>query len=93
MLHKPRLRGKGVIYQKSDSCNKAVDDRSGVLYQEYHLSDGENVLMALRFLFNAMSAKSQKHLQFQGIPLMIYLDNGPVAKSLIFQRVCKHTWY
>jgi len=66
-----------------------VDDRSGMMYQEYHLSDGENVLMALRFLFNAMSPKQQKHNPFQGIPLIIYLDNGPVAKSLVFQRVCK----
>jgi len=66
-----------------------VDDRSGMIYQEYHLSEGENILMALRFLFNAMSPKPQKHLPFQGIPLMIYLDNGPVAKSLVFQRVCK----
>lgn len=65
-----------------------VDDRSGMMYQEYHLSEGENVLMALRFLFNAMSSKPQKHLPFQGIPLMIYLDNGPVTKSLVFQRVC-----
>jgi len=66
-----------------------VDDRSGVMYQEYHASKGENVLMALRFLFNAMSAKSQKQVRFQGIPLMIYLDNGPIAKSLVFQRVCQ----
>jgi hypothetical protein len=37
-----------------------------------------------------MSSKSlkQKHLPLQGIPLMIYLDNGPVAKSLVFKRVC-----
>lgn len=66
-----------------------VDDRSGMMYQEYHLSEGENVLMALLFLFNAMSVKSQKHIPFQGIPVMIYMDNGPVAKSLVFQRVCK----
>lgn len=66
-----------------------VDDRSGMMYQEYHLSEGENVLMALRFLFNAMSVKSQKHIPFQGIPAMIYMDNGPIAKSLVFQRVCK----
>ena len=32
-----------------------VDDRSGMVYQEYHLS--KNILMALRFLFNAMSPK------------------------------------
>ncbi|AVP87907.1 integrase catalytic subunit [Candidatus Phycorickettsia trachydisci] len=59
------------------------------MYQEYHLSEGENVLMSLKFLFNAMSAKSEKSLPFQGIPAMIYTDNGPVAKSLVFQRVCK----
>jgi len=66
-----------------------VDDRSGMTYQEYCLSDGENTLIALRFLFNAMSPKPKTKVPFQGIPSMIYLDNGPVAKSLVFQRVCK----
>ena len=64
-----------------------VDDRSGVLYQEYFLSDGENALMALQFLFNAMSPKKQKNFLFQGIPKALYLDNGPVSKSLLFRRV------
>jgi len=45
--------------------------------------------MALRFLFNAMLPKPNKQMLFQGIPLMIYLDNEPVAKSLVFQRFCK----
>eukprot|EP01037_Dinobryon_pediforme_P015992 gene15992-16162_t len=45
-----------------------VDDRSGVLYQEYFLSDGETALMALQFLFNAMAPKKQKNFPFQGIP-------------------------
>jgi hypothetical protein len=66
-----------------------VDDRSGMTYQEYCLSDGENVFMALKFLFNAMSHKSKTKVPFQGIPSMIYLDNGPVTRSLVFQRVCK----
>lgn len=44
-----------------------VDDRSGVLYQEYFLSDGETALMALQFLFNAMAPKKQKNFPFQGI--------------------------
>ena len=64
-----------------------VDDRSGVLYQEYFVSDGESALMALQFLFNAMAPKKQKNFPFQGIPKAMYLDNGPVAKSLLFQRV------
>ena len=66
-----------------------VDDRSGVLYQEYFLSDGESALMALQFLFNAMAAKKQKNFPFQGIPKALYLDNGPVAKSLLFQRIAE----
>jgi transposase InsO family protein len=84
-----RLSDNNTGDEQSLLLASVVDDRSGMVYQEYHLSEGENVLMALRFLFNAMSAKSQKNLSFQGIPLMIYLDNGPVAKSLVFQRVCK----
>lgn len=66
----------------------AVDDRSGVAYQEYRCVYGEDVAAALRFLFNAMSPKDDEPgLVLQGIPAMIYLDNGPVAKSGVFKRV------
>lgn len=64
-----------------------VDDRSGVAYQEYHQVYGEDVEAALRFLFNAMSAKTVENFPFQGIPQMLYLDNGPIARSLVFQKV------
>ena len=68
-----------------------VDDRSGVAYQEYRCVYGEDVEAALRFLFNAMSPKPAAADggadPFQGIPVMIYLDNGPVAKSAVFKRV------
>ncbi|MCY7274639.1 MAG: IS481 family transposase [Phormidesmis sp. CAN_BIN44] len=64
-----------------------VDDRSGVCYQEYHCVYGEDVEAALRFLFNAMTAKATDGLPFQGIPEMIYTDNGPIAKSQVFQNV------
>lgn len=64
-----------------------VDDRSGVCYQEYHCVYGEDVEAALRFLFNAMTAKAQEGFPFQGIPEMIYTDNGPIAKSQVFQNV------
>ena len=62
-----------------------VDDRSGTSYQEYRCVYGEDAESALRFLFNAMAPKEDT--EFQGIPEMIYLDNGPVAKSLVFQTV------
>ena len=67
-----------------------VDDRSGVAYQEYRCVYGEDAETALRFLFNAMSPKIAEQGEadpFQGIPIAIYLDNGPVAKSAVFKRV------
>ncbi len=64
-----------------------VDDRSGVCYQEYRCVYGEDVEAALRFLFNAMTPKDEAGLVLQGIPAMLYLDNGPVAKSGTFRRV------
>lgn len=67
-----------------------VDDRSGVTYQEYHYVSGEDVMTGLKFLFNAMSPKKYPGQLMQGIPKLIYLDNGPVAKSKIFKRVMAH---
>ncbi len=64
-----------------------ADDRSGVVYQEYRAVYGEDVEAALRFLFQAMSPKEPEGFPFQGIPEMIYMDNGPIAKSRVFQRV------
>jgi hypothetical protein len=64
-----------------------VDDRSGVKYQEYHYCYGEDVMTALKFLFNAMAPKKHLGMPFQGIPKSIYTDNGPVARSNVFKRV------
>ena len=64
-----------------------VDDRSGVAYQEYHGVYGEDVVAALRFLFAAMTPKSPENFPFQGIPRMLYMDNGPITRSLVFQKV------
>jgi transposase InsO family protein len=66
-----------------------VDDRSGVAYQEYRCVYGEDAESALRFLFNAMAPKTRSDFPFQGRPKMLYLDNGPVAKSHVFQNVMR----
>ena len=63
-----------------------VDDKSGVLYSQYLEAKGEDALTALKFLFNAMSAKQKPGFLFQGIPDMIYTDNGSFAKSALFKR-------
>jgi hypothetical protein len=67
-----------------------VDDRSGVSYQEYHEVYGEDTGAALKFLFNAMSAKQTADFPFQGIPSMIYMDNGPIGRSSVFQKVMNY---
>jgi hypothetical protein len=64
-----------------------VDDRSGVAYQEYHVVYGEDVPAALRFLFRAMAPKGIEGFPFQGRPHILYMDNGPIARSRLFQRV------
>lgn len=64
-----------------------VDDRSGVNYAEYRCVYGEDAESALRFLFHAMAPKADPSFPFQGRPKLIYLDNGPVAKSRVFQNV------
>jgi hypothetical protein len=63
-----------------------VDDRSGVAYQEYHYTYGEDVEAALRFLFNAMAPKGDERSLFQGRPVCLLADPGPVARSHVFQR-------
>ncbi len=67
-----------------------VDDRSGVCYQEYRCVYGEEAAAALRFLFNAMAPKTDPDFLFQGRPQFLYLDNGLIAKSRVFQRVMTH---
>ena len=64
-----------------------VDDRSGADYEEYRCVYGEDAESALRFLFNAMAPKPEEEMPFQGIPEFIYMDNGPVSRSKVFQSV------
>jgi len=67
-----------------------VDDRSGLCYQEYRCVHGEDVEAALRFLFDAMAPKPEEGFAFQGIPEALYLDNGPIARSRVFNDVMEH---
>lgn len=64
-----------------------ADDRSGAVYQDYRCVYGEDAESALRFLYNAMAAKPEEDMPFQGIPEAIYMDNGPVTRSRVFQNV------
>lgn len=66
-----------------------VDGRSGACYQEYHSVYGEDTEVALRFLFNAMSAKTVEDFGLRGIPKTLYTDNGPISRSRVFLRMMK----
>ena len=67
-----------------------ADDRSGAAYQEYHCVYGEDVEAALRFMFAAMSPKKDAQFVLEGIPSKLYCDNGPIARSHIFQQVMQY---
>jgi hypothetical protein len=73
-----------------DRAWRLPNDRSGVAYQEYHGVYGEDVEAALRFLFAAMAPKAVETFPFQGIPEMLYMDNGPIARSHVFQQVMRY---
>lgn len=62
-----------------------TDDRSGVCYQDYDVVFGEELEAVLRFLYRAMAPKDD--YQFQGIPEMIYCDNGSFSRTSVFTRV------
>ena len=50
-----------------------VDGRSGAAYQEYRCVYGEDVEVALRFLFSAMAPKAVEDVPW-GVPVMLYMD-------------------
>jgi hypothetical protein len=56
----------------------AVDDRSGVAYQQYCAVFGEDVESALRFLFRVMTPKQIEGFPFQRIPQMLYVVQRPL---------------
>lgn len=56
-------------------------------HEEYHAVYGEDVEAALRFFFNVIFTNNIKLFHFHGRPKMVYTDNGPVARSHVFQRV------
>ena len=64
-----------------------ADDRSAAAYQGYRCVYGENAESGLRFLFNAMAPKDETGQAVQGIPEALYLDNGPIAGSGVFNTV------
>ncbi|MCG8610148.1 MAG: IS481 family transposase [Pseudomonadales bacterium] len=86
-LKKLKAQSVGKKDDRTLMIASVVDDRSGACYQEYHYVLGEDVMTALKFFFAAMSPKPHKDNPFCGIPKILVLDNGPVAKSLVFKRV------
>lgn len=64
-----------------------VDDKSGLSYSRYYLSEGEDTLTALDFLYNAFSKMSDDQPELYGLPDFIYTDNASFVKSRLFMRV------
>lgn len=67
-----------------------VADRSGLAYQAYHGVDGEDGEAAVRCLFAAMAPKDPETFPLQGIPHMLSMANGPIARRLVLQPVMRY---
>lgn len=65
-----------------------VDDYSGCRAARYCIARGENAADGIEFLQWAWS-KVADHAPFQGIPDILYMDNGPLAKTKAFQHFCR----
>jgi hypothetical protein len=65
-----------------------VDDFSGLRVMRYYVDKGENHLTAIAFLQWAWS-RTEEHAPFRGLPETLYLDKGPLDKTLAFQEFCR----
>lgn len=64
------------------------DDFSGYRLARYTVAPGESALEGISFLQWAWS-RLPIHAPFEGVPEILYMDNGPVAKLLAFKRFCE----
>ena len=64
-----------------------IDDKSGLTYSRYYLSEGEDTLTVLDFLYHAFAKMTELETELYGIPDFIYTDNASFVKSNLFMRV------
>lgn len=65
-----------------------VDDYSGCRLGRYYIARGENALDGIDFLKWCWS-NVPDHAPVRGIPDILYMDNGPLAKTKAFQHFCQ----
>ena len=61
------------------------DDFSGVRFSRYTVAAGESALDGIHFLQWAW-ARLPEHAPFEGLPEILYMDNGPISKLLAFRK-------
>lgn len=66
-----------------------IDDKSGLTYSRYYLSEGEDTLTVLDFLYHAFAKMTGDRPDLYGIPDFIYTDNASFVRSRLFMRVMK----
>ncbi len=66
-------------------CWGLVDDFSGMRLSQYVVAPGESAANAMRFLQWAWAAHPE-HAPFAGLPQILYMDNGPLAKIAHFRE-------
>ena len=69
-------------------CWGLADDFSGYRAQRYVVAPGEAALDGIEFLRWCWEARAD-HAPFQGLPQILYMDNGPLAKYTPFRVFCQ----
>jgi transposase InsO family protein len=82
-LHRPAqyYKNKPVPIRERPWVYGITDDYSGYHLCRYTTAEGESAADGVLFLQYAWGKKENPRIPFRGLPRMIYMDNGPLAKA------------
>ncbi len=82
-LHRPakHYKNKPVPIRERPWVYGVVDDHSGYCLSRYVAAEGESAAHGVDFLAYAWGCEKDSRLTMRGLPKLLMLDNGPLAKS------------
>jgi len=87
-LRPGKLKNKEKIERMRVWAYGLTDDFSGYRLSRYVVAPGESAAGGIGFLQWAW-AKDQEHAPFRGLPEILYMDNGPLARKTAMREFCE----
>ncbi len=87
-LRPGKLKNKEKIERMRVWAYGLTDDFSGYRLSRYVVAPGESAAGGIGFLQWAWS-KDQEHAPFRGLPEILYMDNGPLARKTAMRDFCE----